>query len=65
LIFYNNGHGQRFQSFPVGKDKLLPNVEFVNISIDSSDYYRLDDHMTPAGQKVTAQQLFKALGEHR
>jgi hypothetical protein len=65
LIFYNNGHGQRFRSFPIGRDTSLPNVEFVNISIDSSGYYRLDDHMTPAGQKATAQQLFKALGEHR
>jgi hypothetical protein len=62
LIFYNNGHGQRFQSFPNGKDKRLPNVEFVNIDIDSSGYYRLDDHMTPAGHKTTAQHLFKSLG---
>jgi len=62
LIFYNNGHGQRFQSFPNGKDKRLPNVEFINIDIDSSGYYRFDDHMTPAGHKTTAQQLFKSLG---
>lgn len=65
LIFYNNGHGQRFRSFPDGKDKQLPNVEFVNINIDSGEYYRLDDHMTPAGHKTTAQQLFKSLGNPR
>ena len=62
LIFYNNGHGQRFQSFPNGKDKRLPNVEFININIDSGEYYRFDDHMTPAGHKTTAQHLFKSLG---
>jgi len=61
VIIYNNGHGQRFQSFPSGRDKLLPNVEFINVNIDSGDYYRLDDHMRPAGHKKTAEGLFRAL----
>lgn len=61
LITYNNSYGQRYQTFPAGKDKLLPNVEFVDISSDLGDYYRLDDHMNPAGHKNTAQQLFKSL----
>ncbi len=65
LIFYNNGPGQRFQSFPVGKDKRLPNVEFINVIVDAGEYYRLDDHMTPAGHKTTAQQLFQSLGKHK
>ena len=62
LIFYNNGRAQRFQGFPAGKDNLLPNVEFVDVVVDSSGFYRLDDHMSPAGHKATAQQLFKSLG---
>lgn len=62
LIIYNNGHGQPFRNFPSGKDKLLPNVEFINVSVNTGDYYRFDDHMTPAGHKTTAQQLFKSLG---
>lgn len=61
LFFYNNGHGPRFQGFPVGKDKKLQNVEFIDIQIPDSDYYRFDDHMKPSGQHKTAQQLFKLL----
>jgi hypothetical protein len=61
LVFYNNGRGQRFQGFPTGKDKLLPNVEFVDVTVDGSGFYRLDDHMNPSGHKTTAQQLFKSL----
>ena len=65
LIFYNNGRGQRFQGFPAGRDKLLPNVEFIDVTVDRGGFYRLDDHMTPAGHKTTAQQLFKSLGKSR
>ncbi len=65
LIFYNNGRAQRFQGFPSGKDKLLPNVEFVDVSVDAGGFYRLDDHMAPAGHKATAQQLFKSLDKHK
>jgi len=65
LIFYNNGHGRGFRAYPGGQDKLLPNVEFIDASVDRADYYRLDDHMSPAGHKNTAEQLFKALGKHK
>jgi hypothetical protein len=65
LIFYNNGRAQRFQGFPAGRDKTLPNVEFVDVVVDAGGFYRLDDHMAPAGHKTTAQQLFKSLDKHK
>lgn len=63
LVFYNNGRAQQFKGFPVGRDKLLPNVEFVDVIVDAGGFYRLDDHMNPAGHKTTAQQLFTSLGK--
>lgn len=65
LIFYSTGNGQGFRAFPNGQDKLLPNVEFIDVIVDRGDYYRFDDHMTPAGHKNTALQLFKALGKYK
>jgi hypothetical protein len=61
LIFYSNGNGQPFKAFPKGKDKSLPNVEFQDLGLNPGDYYRIDDHLTPAGHRKTAQQLFKLL----
>jgi hypothetical protein len=61
LIFYNNGRAQQFQGFPAGKDKLLPNVEFVDVGVDANGFYRLDDHMTATGHKQTAASLFRAI----
>lgn len=67
LIFYMNRYGQRFYDFPVGKDKSLPNVEFIDVSIDLSvdtgDFYRLDDHMTPAGHRKVAASIFGAISQ--
>ena len=65
LIFYSNGDGRPFKAFPKGKDKLLPNVEFVDLNLDPGDFYRLDDHPTPAGQRKIAQQLFKLLDDRK
>ena len=63
LIFYSNGDGRPFKGFPGGRDKLLPNVEFVDLNLDPGDFYRIDDHLTPAGHKKVAQQLLKLLGD--
>jgi lysophospholipase L1-like esterase len=61
LIFYSNAHGKRFGSFPVGIDKRLPKVEFLDLAVDAGDYYRLDDHLTPAGHQKVARELFVTL----
>ncbi len=65
LIFYSNGGGRRFQAFPRGKDKLLPNVEFIDVNLDPGDFYRIDDHPTPSGHRKAARQLFTLLGDSK
>lgn len=57
IIFYSNKQGRKFRSFPVGKDQLLPNVEFADLDLVRGDYYRIDDHLTPAGHQKVAQRL--------
>jgi len=61
LVFYVNAHGRPFKSFPVGKDRQLPNIEFVETGLDSSDFYRLDDHLTPAGHRKLAGKLHETI----
>jgi len=61
LIFYSNAHGKPFGSFPVGRDKRLANVEFIELGLDAGDYYRLDDHLTPFGHQKVTRELFAAL----
>lgn len=63
LIFYSNGDGRPFKAFPKGRDKLLRNVEFVDLDLVPGDFYRIDDHLTPAGHRKIAQQLLKLLGD--
>jgi lysophospholipase L1-like esterase len=57
IVFYSNGQGKKFRSFPVGKDQLLTNVEFADLGLVRDDYYRIDDHLTPAGHQKVAQRL--------
>ncbi len=58
IVFYSNGQGKKFKSFPAGKDLLLPNVEFADLDLVRDDYYRIDDHLTPEGHHKVAQRLF-------
>lgn len=57
IVFYSNGHGKKFKGFPAGKNPELPNVEFVDLNLVRSDYYRIDDHLTSAGHMKIAQRL--------
>ena len=61
LIFYNNGNMRPFRAFPNGRDKMLSNVEFINMSLDTGDFYQLDDHLTPGGHKKVAEGIFRAI----
>lgn len=65
LIFYTNGRGEQFQAFPKGKDKLLSNIEFVDLGFNPGDFYRIDDHLNAAGHRTTAQQLFELLDDSK
>lgn len=58
LIFYSNKNGRRFEAYPVGQNDRLPHVEFLDIKLDRSDYFRLDDHLTSSGHAKLAQQLY-------
>ncbi|NJD35705.1 MAG: SGNH/GDSL hydrolase family protein [Betaproteobacteria bacterium] len=61
LIFYSNGNRRQFRAFPTGRDKLLPNVEFIDMSLDAGDFYRLDDHLTAAGHRKVAEGILRAI----
>ena len=58
IVFYSNVHGGKFRAFPSGNDRQLPNVEFVDLSLERGDYYRIDGHLTTAGHKTAGQLLF-------
>ena len=57
IVIYSNGDGDKFTSFPSGKDKQLPSVEFADLGLVKADYYRIDDHLNAAGNQKVAQQL--------
>lgn len=61
IIFYSNVHGGKFRAFPAGKDRQLPNIEFVDLSLERNDYYRIDGHLTTAGHRKAGQHLFELI----
>ena len=61
IVFYSNVHGGKFRAFLAGKDRQLPNVEFVDLNLERDDYYRIDDHLTTAGHKKAGQHLFELI----
>lgn len=65
IVFYSNAHGKRFRNYPAGKSAELPNVEFVDLALERSDYYLLDEHLTPAGHVKVAERLAGLLAAKR
>jgi hypothetical protein len=61
IVFYSNPHGERYRNYPAGRDSRFPNLNFVDIDLGSSDYYRLDSHPTPTGHRKIAERLFGVL----
>jgi lysophospholipase L1-like esterase len=61
IVFYSNAHGTRFRHYPVGRDQQLPYVEFIDVVLDSRDYYSVDGHPNAAGHQAIARQLYGAL----
>jgi hypothetical protein len=61
IVFYSNPFGQKYRNYPAGADTLLPNVYFTDLGLNSSDYFRLDGHMTPVGHKKAAGLLLNYL----
>lgn len=58
IVFYSNPYGMKYRNFPSGPDANLPNVEFFDVGLDSSDHRKLDNHMTPGGHRKAAERLF-------
>ena len=61
IVFYSNPYGQKYRNFPAGQDAQLTNVYFVDIGLDSADYRKLDNHLTPDGHQKAAHRLFDYL----
>jgi hypothetical protein len=61
IVFYSNSHGQKYRNFPAGRDSQFPDVYFVDVGLDWSDHYKLDNHPTPAGHQKIAERLFEYL----
>jgi hypothetical protein len=61
LVFYSNTFGQQFRNFPHGPDASLPQVQFVDLHLERSNYRQLDDHLTVQGHRVVAERLFQVL----
>lgn len=56
IIFYIDKN-TKFYNYPLGFDKELSNVQFVNISLDKNHFYVIDDHINKEGHKTVANQL--------
>lgn len=61
VIFYLRMFGKRFNSFPVGKDSIIPNLEFIDIDLARGDFLGLDGHLNAAGHRKVGQALFSLL----
>jgi hypothetical protein len=61
LVFYSNSRGSRFVNYPGPPDAGGGRVEFLDLALQPSDYYRVDDHLTPDGHRKVARLLFQSL----
>ena len=58
LMFYSNDHGHHFSNFTeLAKAPVGSGVRFVDLGMGPEYYYRIDDHMTPAGHAEAAKRL--------
>jgi len=62
IVFYSNEHGKPFRNFPVGKDRQMPHVEFVDVQHGPQDFYLIDGHLTLTGHRSVARQLMEIIG---
>lgn len=61
IVFYSNAFGSKFSGFTDRHISNLPNLKFVELETNRSDYYFVDDHLTPAGHLKIAQSLYRKL----
>ena len=61
IVFYVNGHQQKFSNFPSGKSKDFNNLEYIDLNIeeDTSSFYLIDGHLNSTGHMKVAEKLSK------
>jgi lysophospholipase L1-like esterase len=59
IIFYTEK--DRFEGFPIGKNKTIGNVEFLDLELDTNDYYIIDGHLNSLGHKKVGEALSRYL----
>lgn len=57
IVFYSNAFGSKFSGFSDKHITKLPNLKFIELETNRSDYFFVDDHPTPAGHLKIAQSL--------
>jgi len=60
-ILYVNGHGERYMNFHSSEGQIINNLIYIDPLLEKSDFYLLDDHLTPMGQKKLGERLSKAV----
>jgi lysophospholipase L1-like esterase len=63
IVFYINDRGSKLEGFPVGKDKIMRNTEFLELKFDKNEFYVLDGHLNPLGHKTIGKTLARYLEE--
>ncbi len=61
IVFYTNGHQQRFSNFPSGKSKNFNKLEYIDLKIENklSYFYPIDGHLNKTGHAKIAEHLSK------
>ena len=61
IVFYINGHQQKFTNFPSSKSKVFDNLEYTDLDIenDTNSFYLIDGHLNSSGHMKIADKLSK------
>ena len=61
IVFYTNGHQQKFTNFPSSKSKVFDNLEYTDLDIenDKNNFYLIDGYLNPIGHQKIANKLSK------
>ena len=57
IVFYSNGYGVKFTDW----DSLESNFNFIDLNLDRSHYYVIDDHLNKSGHEYIAKKLINIL----
>ena len=61
IVFYANGHQQKFINFPSSKSQVFSNLKYIDLNIekDKNNFYLIDGHLNSTGHKKIADKLSK------